>query len=268
MNLLQSFAWWSFFSSNTTPEDLLTIAADIGFKGVDFLPRELWPQANAIGIEVIIVDGHESLDVAAVGFNDSGNHTRLREQVKRAISIAADHGIRHVAVTAGRRGGLGDADAIATCVQGLEPLVAEAEALGVGILLEPLNSKIEHPDHQCDKTAWGAEVVRMINSPALRLLYDGYHMQIMEGNILQTIETYFPLIGHIHTAGVPGRHDLDEGQEINWPAIASLLHRLEYSGYVGHEFIPWGEAARALKNAFDLFDSPVVVDSLSRLEDV
>jgi hydroxypyruvate isomerase len=125
----------------------------------------------------------------------------------------------------------------------------------VRLLLELLNSKVDHPGHQCDRTAFGAEIVRQLGDPGLRLLYDGYHMQLMEGDLSRTIVDHLDLIGHVHTAGAPGRRDLDDRQEINWRAIAGLLARKGYGQWVGHEFVPRGEPVAALAQAIALFNA-------------
>jgi hydroxypyruvate isomerase len=159
-----------------------------------------------------------------------------------------------VIVFAGSRFGDGaDAPAIAACVDGLGPVIVHAQKAGVRLLLELLNSKVDHPGHQCDRTAFGADIVRQLNSPTLRLLYDGYHMQLMEGDLSRTIKANFDLIGHIHTAGAPGRRDLDDRQEINWRGIAGLLHHAGYDHWVGHEFVPRGDPVAALRQAMEQF---------------
>jgi len=174
--------------------------------------------------------------------------------VRRNIDTAAAGGCEAVIVFSGDRIGDGaDQPAIAACVEGLAPVVAHAEAAGVRLLLELLNSKVDHPGHQCDRTAFGAAVVRGVESPALRLLYDGYHMQLMEGDLMRTIRANIDLIGHVHTAGAPGRRDLDDRQEINWTAIAGLLRHLDYAHWVGHEFVPRGEPVPALRAAISQF---------------
>jgi hydroxypyruvate isomerase len=134
-------------------------------------------------------------------------------------------------------------------------VVAHAQGAGVRVLMELLNSKVDHPGQQCDRTAFGAAVVRQVGSPTLKLLYDGYHMQLMEGDLSRTIKANLDLIGHIHTAGAPGRRDLDDRQEINWRGVAGLLRHLDYGHWVGHEFIPRGEPIAALKQAIALFNA-------------
>ena len=131
-------------------------------------------------------------------------------------------------------------------------MAKSAEEAGVNLVLELLNSKVDHPDYQCDHTAWGLHVCQMVGSPRVKLLYDVYHMQIMEGDIIRTIRDTHPMIGHYHTAGNPGRNDLDEAQELYYPAILRTIAETGYTGYVGHEFIPKGDPVVALKAAFEL----------------
>jgi hydroxypyruvate isomerase len=248
----QSFAWWSFTAGREIePEPFLRAAAEAGAQGVEMLPQPLWPMARDLGLTVVTVTGHKLEE----GFNDPSRHAALRDEVREKIDAAAAGGAEAVIVFAGNRFGDGaDAPAIAACVDGLGPVVAHAEKAGVRLLMELLNSKVDHPGQQCDRTAFGAEVVRQLNAPALRLLYDGYHMQLMEGDLSRTIKANFDLIGHVHTAGAPGRRDLDDRQEINWRAIAGLLRHLGYSQWVGHEFIPRGDAIAALRHALSQFN--------------
>lgn len=247
----QSFAWWSFtHGRDVEPRSFLRDAAGAGVRGVEMLPEELWPVARDLGLSLVTMSGH----ALEVGFNDPARHAALRQEVFRKIDAAAAGGVDAVIVFAGSRFGDGaDAPAIAACVDGLTPVIAHAQKVGVRLLLELLNSKVDHPGHQCDRTAFGAEIVRQINSPTLRLLYDGYHMQLMEGDLSRTIKANFNLIGHIHTAGAPGRRDLDDRQEINWRGIAGLLHHAGYDHWVGHEFVPRGDPVAALRHAMEQF---------------
>jgi hydroxypyruvate isomerase len=248
----QSFAWWSFtHEREIEPRALLRAAADAGARGVEMLPESLWPVARDEGLSLVTISGH----ALEQGFNDPSRHAELIDGVRRQIDLAAGQ-VEAVIVFAGSRFGDGaDAPAIRACVDGLAPVVAHAAERGVRLLLELLNSKIDHPGHQCDRTAFGAEIVRQIGSPTLRLLYDAYHMQLMEGDLSRTIRANFGLIGHIHTGGAPGRRDLDDRQEVNWRAIAGLLRRLGYGGWVGHEFVPRGEAIGALRQALEHFSA-------------
>lgn len=247
----QSFAWWSFtLGRDIEPATLLREAAAAGAQGVEMLPEPLWPVARDAGLSIVTLTGH----TLERGFNDRSLHAALADEVRRNIDTAAAGGCESVIVFSGDRIGDGaDAPAIAACIEGLAPVVAHAEAAGVRLLMELLNSKVDHPGHQCDRTAFGAAVVRGVGSPALRLLYDGYHMQLMEGDLMRTIRANIDLIGHVHTAGAPGRRDLDDRQEINWPAIAGLLRHLDYRRWVGHEFVPRGEPVPALRAAISQF---------------
>ncbi|MGO8767323.1 MAG: TIM barrel protein [Mycobacterium sp.] len=251
MTLKQSFAWWSFQQKKDPVGDLLDFAASIGFNGVDFLDPEHWERAKALGLQLVIIDGHEKIEV---GFNDTNNHAQLAEEVRRNLDIAVENGVLNLALASGDWNGPPH-DGIAACIDGIAPLAIEAEAANVGLLLEPLNSKIDHHGHECNSTAWAVAVLDGVGSPALQVLYDVYHMQIMEGDLLRTMATNFHCIGHVHTAGVPGRGELNDDQEINWKAIARFMEDRHYPGFIGHELIPKGSPAAALKEAFDIFDA-------------
>ena len=247
----QCFAWWSFtLRRQIEPADFLRRAKDAGVDGVEMLPREFWPLAKQLGLEIVTTGGHERLEV---GFNDPANHAALRGEVRRAIAQAAEAGVPNAIVFSGNRYGATDEAAIAATAEGLAPLAEEAHAAGVTLILELLNSKVDHPGYQCDRTWWGAEVVRQVGSPGLKLLFDAYHMQLMEGDLSRTIKAHLPIIGHIHTAGAPGRRDLDDRQEVNWRGIGGLLRRLGYGGWVGPEFIPRDEPVEALRHAVGQF---------------
>lgn len=246
MSFRQGFAYWAFVEEGELDRDLLRAAAGIGLRGVDFLPEPLWSQARDLGLELVVMDGHVPLES---GFIDPERHAGLADQVRRSLEVAAIGGVRHVTVAAGNRGPGTPSDGVSACVEGLAPLAREAESAGVGLLLEPLNTKVDHAGHECATTAWAAEVVRRVGSPALRILYDFYHAQVMEGDLLRTVAANLDLIGHFHTAGVPGRGEIGDGQEVNYRAIGQALRTAGYDGYVCHEFIPQGDKVAALKEA-------------------
>lgn len=249
MAFRQGFAYWSFVADDELDPRLLRAAAEIGFTGVDFLPEALWPAAADLGLELVVIDGHVPLES---GFIDPVRHPGLADQVRRAFDTAVAKQVRYVTVASGDRGPDTPDDAISACVEGLLPLVEEAERAGVGMLLEPLNTKVDHAGHECATTAWAAEVVDRVGSPNLRILYDFYHAQIMEGDLLRTVSAQLDRIGHFHTAGVPGRHEIDDHQEVNYRAIAQVLRDKGYCGYVTHEFIPAGDKIAALRNAYSV----------------
>lgn len=242
----QGFAWWSAVEGGPV-DDLLERAAEIGYEGVDFLPEEHWERARAHGLDVLVIDGHDSIEV---GFNDRRLHDSLSRQVRIAIEKASANGIPFVAVAPGDRL---DGDGMEACVAGLEPLADEAAAAGTVLVIEPLNTKVDHPGHECATTAWAAELIDRVGSPGLRLLYDFYHAQIMEGDLLQTVEAHWDRIVHLHTAGVPGRREPGPEQEVNYPGIAGWLRERGYAGHVTHEYLPSGDVVASLGRTFEHF---------------
>ncbi len=248
MTFRQSFAWWSFTLGRTVePVAFLCAAAAAGVEGVEMLPEALWPAARDLGLELVTMTPHESI---AVGFNERAHHGLLTDHVRRGIDVAHRNGVHGLIVFAGNRDGRNDEDGIAATVDGLTPVAADAAGAGVVLLLELLNSTVDHPDYQCDRSAWGFEVVRRVDSPGLRVLYDAYHMQVMEGDLLRTMTNNLDLIGHVHTGGVPGRRDLDDRQEVNWRAIGGMLAYRGYDRWIGHEFIPRQDPIDALAHAY------------------
>ncbi len=247
----QSFAWWAFRAADKQRSDreLLAAAADCGIAGVEMLDANLYPMARDLGLSLVSITGHD-IDH---GFNDYRLHPELRDAIRRQIADAHDNGVGAVIVFAGKRADRTHQEGIDATTNGLAALSDEAASAGVALWLELLNSKVDHPDHQCDNSAFAFEVIRRIDSPAVRVLYDCYHMQTMEGDLLNTIASNIDLIGHIHTGGVPGRRELDDHQETNWRAVAGLLRAKNYSGWVGHEFLPRGDAVESLNAAHQLF---------------
>ena len=248
----QSFAWWAFamgLPEHQQQLDLLRSAADMGYAGVEMLPEALWPAAREVGLELPTIIGHE----IERGFNDPSLHAELTDTVATAIEGAAAGGVSMVIVFSGNRAGRSDAEGVQNCIAGLGPLADTAAQAGVTLILELLNSKADHPDYHCDSSSFGFEVVRGVDSPALRVLYDAYHMQLMEGDLLNTIKANLDLIGHVHTAGAPGRRDLDDRQEVNWAGIAGTLRHKGYDGWVGHEFMPRQDPVDALRAAHAIF---------------
>ena len=190
-----------------------------------------------------------------VGLNDPGEHDRIEAELKESVDLAAAAGIPGLIVFSGnRREGLTDEAGLEATVAGLKRAAPYAEAKGINLNLELLNSKVDHPGYQCDHSAWGFEVCRRVDSPNVKVLFDIYHMQIMEGDVIRTIRDNIQWIGHFHTAGVPGRNDFDDTQELNYVGICRAIAESGYDLYVGHEFKPKGEPYAALAQAFAICD--------------
>ena len=245
----QSAAWWCFVPGKMTPEAFVRTVADIGYAAVELVPLEYWQLVKDYGLAIASHNGHASL---TEGLNRRENHAAIAQEIRSNLQLAVRWGIPNLICFSGIRNGLDDRRGIDNAAEGLAMVVHQAEEAGVNLVLEMLNSKVDHPDYHCDHTSWGLEVIKRVNSPRVKLLYDIYHMQIMEGDIIRTIQSVHPYIAHHHTAGNPGRHDLDETQEINYPAIFKAIAETGYRDYIGHEFIPKGDPQAALLSAFDL----------------
>jgi hydroxypyruvate isomerase len=250
----QSFSIWSNVrGEGVTLDHVLAKAAEIGYAGVDALGgppvEELAKLCEKHGLKVAICGGHASL---VDGLNKPANHDRIAQELRDKISLAADLGIANVIIFPGNRNGLDDYTGLLNSAEGIKRVIEHAEAKGVTMCMELLNSKVDHKDYQCDRTLWGVVLCELIGSPRMKLLYDIYHMQIMEGDIVRTIQTYGKYFGHYHTAGNPGRRDLDETQEMYYPPIMRAIVETGYDGFVAHEFVPKGDAVEALKAAYDV----------------
>jgi len=253
----QSFCIGCFTRDGVTVSDAISRAAVIGYEAVELWHRdrtpfvELLEAAEANGLTVASMIGHDSLPD---GLNKRSNHDRIEDELAESIAIASTHGIPGLICFSGNRDGLGDEKGVETTAEGLSRVSALAEKSGVNLNLELLNSKVDHPDYQCDRTLWGVQVCEQVGSPRVKLLYDIYHMQIMEGDLVRSIDDCGNWFGHYHTAGNPGRKDLDQEQEIHYPAVMKAIVESGYEGYVGHEFTPKGQPLAALEEAFRVCD--------------
>ena len=243
----QSIAYWAFNRPDLPFLKLCQEAKRIGYEGLEMVPEDHWEVAKFQGMKLTTHWGHDSL---GDGLNKTANHDRIEREIKANCDKAAAHGIHALICFSGNRNGLSDEQGLANTVVGLKRVAGYAEQKGVTLVLELLNSRVDHKDYQCDRTSWGAAVVNQVGSLRVKLLYDIYHMQIMEGDVMRTIRTHVDLIGHFHTAGNPGRHELDETQELNYPAIMREVAATTYGGYVGQEFSPKGDPIAALEQAF------------------
>jgi hydroxypyruvate isomerase len=247
----QSVAWWCFVPNIMTPEALVRAAADIGYEALDLVDQEYWPLVKEHGLRILAHRGHESL---TDGLNRLENRTRILQELRENIALAVQWGIPNLVCFSGNRNGLDDKAGAQITAETLRQIAPVAEDAGVTLVLELLNSKVDHPDYQCDKTAWGVQVCELVDSPRVKLLYDIYHMQIMEGDVIRTIQDSHAHFGHYHTAGNPGRHEIDESQELNYAPIMKTILNTGYEGYVAQEFIPTGDPMAALKAAFEICD--------------
>ena len=243
----QSIAWWCF-ARLLTPQQLVRAAAEIGYAGIDLIEPEHWQLVKDHGLTIAAYGGHKSI---AEGLNRREHHDRIEREILANLKQAERWGIPNLICFSGNRAGLDDPTGAEVTAEGLRRVAKAAEDAGVNLVLELLNSKVDHADYQCDRTAWGVAVCRMVESSRVKLLYDIYHMQIMEGDLIRTIRDNHAHFGHYHTAGNPGRNDLDETQEINYPPVMRAISATGYDGYVGQEFIPKGDPVAALKAAFD-----------------
>ena len=248
----QSLAWWCF-GRHTSAEELIAKAKQIGYHGVEMAPQDQFDKIRDGGLRVITMGGHQSL---SDGLNKRENHDRIEREIEANLEMAQKWAIPALIVFSGNRNGLPDAAGIEITAEGLQRVAKSAEHAGVTLVLELLNSKVDHHDYQCDRTAWGVAVCEAVNSPRVKLLYDIYHMQIMEGDIIRTIRQNMQHIGHFHTAGNPGRNELDETQELYYPPIMKTIAATDYDGYVGQEFSPRNSAdwAKSLEAAYRVCD--------------
>jgi len=241
-----SAAWWCYVRGEMTPERFVRAAAEIGYDAVEIVDRSYWQLVKDHGLAIASVVGHTTL---VDGLNKRANHSRIAAELHENIAQAARWGIPNLVVFSGNRNGLSDDAGAEITAEGLRLAARAAEDAGVTLVLELLNSKVDHKDYQCDHTSWGVRVIQMVDSPRVKLLYDIYHMQIMEGDIIRTIRDHHAHFGHYHTGGNPGRNEIDDRQELNYPAIVRAIAATGYAGYLGQEFVPTGDPVAALRDA-------------------
>jgi hydroxypyruvate isomerase len=211
----------------------------MGFAGIDLLHVDEWQIAHDAGLAVSMSYPSRREKFIETGFNDPDNHALLLNELETALPLAARAGVPNLIAMFGNRDpARDDGAAIDSCIAGLAKIAPLAEESHVTICVELLNSRINHPGYQGDHTAFGVAVMKGVNSQRVKLLYDIYHMQIMEGDVIRTIRDNIQWIGHFHTGGVPGRHEINTAQELNYRAIATAIADLDYTGYLAHEFIP------------------------------
>ncbi|MFT3762974.1 MAG: TIM barrel protein [Pseudoxanthomonas sp.] len=250
-NLKHSVARWTF--NQLSVAQLCQAVKHIGFSAIDLVGPEDWPVLKAHGVVSAMCNGAEiSL---GKGFAGTKFHGELAERYTRHIDLVADAGYRNLICFSGNRSGMDPEEGLANAEIGLKRILGHAEKRGVTLVMELLNSKVDHPDYLCDHTAWGVELCKRIGSGNFGLLYDIYHMQIMEGDVIATIRKNHQFFKHYHTAGVPGRHEIDGGQELNYPAICRAIRETGFDGYLAQEFIPEApDPVASLREAIRLCD--------------
>jgi hydroxypyruvate isomerase len=250
-NVQHSVCRWCF---NDTPlEQLCAFGNEIGLKGIDLVGPKDWPTLKKYNLVSTMCNGAE-LGLTK-GWNDKQYHAQLVKNYMEHIDLVAAAGYKNLFCASGNRNGMDDETGLKNCEEGLKQVIGYAEKKGVILQMELLNSKIDHKDYMCDRSWWGVELCKRIGSPNFKLLYDIYHMQIDEGDVIRTIQNYNVYFGHYHTAGVPGRHEIDETQELYYPAIMRAIVKTGFNDYVAQEFIPVAtDKLGSLRKAVEICD--------------
>lgn len=254
-NINHSVCAWTY--SFLSIEELCKVVKEIGFGAIDLVGPADWPTLQKYGIysSMCYTAGKNSL---TDGFNHTEYHDQLVKDFTDVIPMIPKNGYKDVICFSGSRKGMDDETGLKNCVEGLKRIMPLAEQNGVTVHMELLNSKVDHHDYMCDNSKWGVELCKRLGSPNFKLLYDIYHMQIDEGDVIHTIRDNHEYFGHYHTGGVPGRHEIDETQELYYPAIMKAIVATGFKGYVAQEFIPAAEGKdgkiASLKKAVELCD--------------
>ena len=249
-NIKHSVCRWCF--EQIPIEEFAYIVKSMGIEGVDLVGPKDWKILKKYDLVSSMCNGAEiSL---TQGWNNKEFHNTLVDSYKKHIEMVAAAGYKNLICFSGNRGTIDDLTGLKNCERGLKKIISYAEKKGVIIQMELLNSKIDHPDYMCDNSRWGFELCKSIDSENFKILYDIYHMQISEGDIIRTITENIKYIGHFHTAGVPGRNEIDENQELFYPSIMKSIVEMDFRGFVAQEFIPKNNPIKSLKKAVKLCD--------------
>jgi len=248
--LKQSVSYWPY-SRIPLPEFARRVK-EIGLVAIDLLQPEEWPVVRDAGLVCSMGYPSKRRDFLTRGFNDRANHDLLVDELLQTIPMAKAAGVPNVITMFGNRNGRPDGEGADNCIAGLSRVNAAAEQHDITVCVELLNSKVDHRDYMGDHTAFGVRVVQGVGSPRVELLYDIYHMQIMEGDVIRTIRDNLAHIAHFHTGGVPGRREIDAGQELNYRAICSAIADAGFTGFLAHEFVPSRDPLTSLREAFQL----------------
>lgn len=227
-------------------EELTLGARRIGIASVELLDPAEWAVVQGHGLTCAMANGVTRI---SDGLNRKENHAVMVPGMAERIRACAQAGLPNVICFSGNRGAMGDEEGLENCTTAIKGFIAEAERRKVTVCMELLNSKVDHHDYMCDHTVWGVELVKRVGSDRFKLLYDIYHMQIMEGDVIRTIRENHAYIGHYHTGGVPGRHEIDSGQELHYPAVIRAIRETGFKGFVAQEFIPTRDPLTSLAEA-------------------
>ena len=234
-------------------EEFCAAAKEMGIKAIDLVGPKDWPMLQKFGLHSSMCNGAEINLVD--GWNDKTFHSTLIRNYTEMIPLVAKNGYTNLICFSGNRRGKDDETGLQNCTEGLKQIMSLAEQHKVMIVMELLNSRVDHKDYQCDKTPWGVELVKRVGSPNFKLLYDIYHMQIDEGDVIRTIRNNHQYFAHYHTGGVPGRREIDQTQELYYPAIMEAIVKTGFRGYVAQEFIPsWNDKLAALRKGVEICD--------------
>ncbi len=248
-NIHHSVSAWCF--SAMPLDELCKNATAMGIESVELLSPPEWETVKKYGLTCAMPNGPGNIPD---GFNRIENHAKLIAGSEELLPQIKKAGLPNMIVLSGNRAGISDEEGLENCVVGIKKIMPLAEKLGITVCMELLNSKVDHKDYQCDRTPWGFELVKRVGSDRFKLLYDIYHMQIMEGDVVRTLRDNIQYIGHIHTGGVPGRNEIDETQELNYKFIMQALVEAGYKGFVGQEFIPKRDPMTSLRQAIQICD--------------
>jgi hydroxypyruvate isomerase len=251
----QSIVFWPF-EKYWSLEKTCAIAVDLGVKSIEIVPPEAWPTLKRHGLICALAQSH-GFDK---GMNNPKHHAECHAKLRAAVDACAEAGFPNVITFTGFREDIPDDAGLENCVKGFKEIVGHAEARKVDLILEMLNSRVAeemkgHPGYQGDHVEYCTEIIRRVGSPRLKLLFDVYHVQIMDGDIIARIRKHKDLIGHYHTAGVPGRCEIDAHQEINYRAVMEEVARTGFTGYVGQEFVPTRDPLDGLREAVAICDA-------------
>jgi hydroxypyruvate isomerase len=244
----QSVCRWCY--NGVKLDKLAEEAKKIGYRSIELLTIDEYKQVKPFGLTCAMLGRVSIVD----GLNRKEFHDKIEKELRKNIEFAAAEGLPNVICMAGNRRGMDDDEGMKNCVLGLKRFIGLAEEKKVTVCMEGLNSRVDHKDYMYDRSKWGVDLCKKLGSPRFKLLYDIYHMQIMEGDIIRTIRDNKEYLGHFHTGGNPGRHEIDETQELNYPAIVRAIIETGYRGFLGQEFIPQRDPLQSLAQGFRICD--------------